>query len=335
VKAYYEHAGIAIYNCDCRELLPTLPKVSLVVTDPPYNGVLEEEWDNQWGSDDEFIAWLDGVFVLVKLSLADNGTVYVFSSPRLAARTECMLAERFNVIASAVWDKGDGRNGAAGSGVDVTSLRTYWTSNTERVIVAEQKTNGPYSEADEKAKDACGYWRKCDETKRTIIGEYLRAEFERAGVTNKQIAALFPSKTGGLTGCVSNWLLGFNIPTADQYAKMREFLGGSVYLRREYEDLRRPFFLTAADQWGDVWRFGIERDRIHPAQKPMGLISQMVRVSSRPGDLVLDLFMGSGTTLRAAKELGRKAIGCDTDERCCEQAARRLSQEVLNFGGAT
>jgi hypothetical protein len=52
-----------------------------------------------------------------------------------------------------------------------------------------------------------------------------------------------------------------------------------------------------------------------------------------PGALVLDPFMGSGTTLRAAKDLGLRAIGIDSDERYCEIASRRLAQGVLPFGG--
>ena len=338
---YYEHGGITIYHGDCREILPTLSGVHLVATDPPYCGVLDDDWDNQWVSDSDFLGWLESVLFSIDAATTDNATLYAFASPRMAARVELLIGETFSVVSSAIWDKGVVRGSAAGSGIDVTSLRAYWPANTERVIVAEKKLNAAYASADDVAREACGYWSQCEGAKRSVIGDYLRAEFKRAGVTNKQIAALFPSKTGGLTGCVSNWLLGLNVPTAEQYQAMREHLNvtGGDYLRREYEDLRReyedlrrPFFLTKLDQWGDVWRFPIERNRKHPAQKPLAMMSQIVRVSSRPGDLVVDPFMGSGTTLRAAKDLGRRAIGIEIDERYCEIAAKRLSQEVLQFG---
>lgn len=67
--------------------------------------------------------------------------------------------------------------------------------------------------------------------------------------------------------------------------------------------------------------------RVHPTQKPLSLFRWCLGM--KPIRSVLDPFMGSGTTLRAAKDLGLSAVGIDKSERYCEQAARRLSQEVL------
>lgn len=69
-------------------------------------------------------------------------------------------------------------------------------------------------------------------------------------------------------------------------------------------------------------------DHQHPTQKPVELMRWCLGFF--PGaQTVLDPFMGSGTTLRAAKDLGRKAIGIEIEERYCEVAAKRLEQEVL------
>jgi site-specific DNA-methyltransferase (adenine-specific) len=78
------------------------------------------------------------------------------------------------------------------------------------------------------------------------------------------------------------------------------------------------------------WEHGVERvARVHPAQKPEGLMRDLVHDFSMPDETILDPFMGSGTTLVAAKRLGRKAIGIELEEKYCEIAAKRLQQEAL------
>jgi modification methylase len=78
-----------------------------------------------------------------------------------------------------------------------------------------------------------------------------------------------------------------------------------------------------------VWRFPPETGNEHPAPFPKELATRCIGPTD--AQIILDPFMGSGTTLRAAKDLGRKAIGIEIEERYAEIAARRLSQEVLPF----
>lgn len=95
---------------------------------------------------------------------------------------------------------------------------------------------------------------------------------------------------------------------------------------------KEPFRLTTRSV-DDVWRIPFETGNEHPAPFPLKLATQAIAATSAA--LVVDPFMGSGTTLRAAKDLGRKAIGIERSERYCEIAAKRMSQEVLDFGAAS
>jgi site-specific DNA-methyltransferase (adenine-specific) len=73
------------------------------------------------------------------------------------------------------------------------------------------------------------------------------------------------------------------------------------------------------------------RPKGHPCSRPLEQMLHAVDTFSWVDAVVLDPFMGSGTTLVAAKQLGRRAIGIEIEERYCEIAAKRLAQEVLNF----
>ena len=74
----------------------------------------------------------------------------------------------------------------------------------------------------------------------------------------------------------------------------------------------------------------LANQQCHPCQKPLPLMKWCIMKAGGDG-IVLDPFMGSGTTLRAAKDLGRKAIGIEIEEKYCEIAAKRLGQEVFEF----
>lgn len=74
-------------------------------------------------------------------------------------------------------------------------------------------------------------------------------------------------------------------------------------------------------------QIGQDKLNEHPSQKPIQLMRALLKRC--PDGVALDPFMGSGTTLRAAKDLGRKAIGIEIEERYCEIAAKRMAQTVM------
>ena len=99
--------------------------------------------------------------------------------------------------------------------------------------------------------------------------------------------------------------------------------------RRPPTSWRSSVFATKVRRSGSAQ--GLAATSGHPHAKPCDVLGELIGL--HPG-IVADPFMGSGSTLRAAKDLGRKCIGVEIDERYCEIAAKRLAQEVLDFGGA-
>ena len=73
---------------------------------------------------------------------------------------------------------------------------------------------------------------------------------------------------------------------------------------------------------------------VHPTQKPVALMRWIVDRWTKPGDLVLDPYMGSGPVAQACHELGRRYVGIELVEEYCEVAVKRLRQGTLDFGGA-
>jgi len=79
----------------------------------------------------------------------------------------------------------------------------------------------------------------------------------------------------------------------------------------------------------------VQQGEGHPTVKPLSMVADWVRSFTDHGQTILDPFAGSGTTLRAAIDNGRKAIGVELEERYCEVIAKRLAQGVLDFGDAS
>ena len=335
---YYQHEGVTIYHGDCLSVLPELPdnSVDMVLTDPPYFKVKGDAWDNQWDNPAEFLAWLDRVLAEFARIMKPNGSLYLFASPQMGARVECLIARRFEILNSIVWRKPPFSTKA--EMFEKEAMRAYFPAS-ERIIFAE------HFGADNSANGEAGYERKCDEL-RGFVFEPLRAYFDgerkRSGLSSQQIQDGMAELTGVRyvferhTFSTSQW----ELPTKHQYEAARvlfnraggEFLRKEYEeLRKEYEELRRPFSVSSKVPYTDVWDFETVSNYPgkHVCEKPAAMLRHMISASSKPGAVVLDAFGGSGSTAQAARELGRSAISIELDERWCKRQVAMLSQGSL------
>ena len=323
---------------DCLEYMATLPdsSVDLIATDPPYFKVKNEWWDRQWETGDGFLAWMAEVMAEFYRILRPNGSLYVFASPRMAWGVEGVVRERFAVLNHLVWNKAGGSRANKAS---KEMLRAFF-GESERIIFAE------HYNADNIAKGEAGYAAKCDELRGFVfepLRAYLDGERQRAGATTTEVHEAWCDYRGTKGRMVGHWFgrSQWALPTADNYEWLRQTFSrlnhGGDYLRREYEDLRRPFNATPDAPYTDVWTFPTVNGYAgkHPTEKPLNLMEHIVKLSSRPGSVVFDPFMGSGTTGVAALRHGRKFIGCDATPKWYERAQERIDGELTSVQQAT
>ena len=349
IKPYYEEAAATIYHGDCQEILPHLGRFDAVLTDPPYGkvkGHFDHEWTNRRGMLKDCEIWAE----LMANAMKPNGTLWWFAWPSLAGQIETILSKHLNPLAHVIWQKPS----TVAQKHCPESLRAP-AAETERILMAE------HYGADNMALGESGYAAKCDEARGFIFEPlrfYLATEMERAGHSLATVNKAWCEWKGGNGGMASHWFTSsqWALPTAANYEWLQKLFnsnGGDEFLRKDYEflrkdyeelrkdyeelrkdyeELRRYFELQKGDPKTEVWRFDSappDQRLGHPTPKPEKLIRFMVRISCRPGGVIVDPFAGSGTTGRAAKDLGRKAVLIEREERYCEIAARRLSQEVL------
>jgi adenine-specific DNA-methyltransferase len=346
-----------LHHGECLEVMRTLPDSSIdaIVTDPPYFKVKADAWDRQWDKPAAFLSWLGTVADEWHRLLKPNGSLYCFASPQMAARVEVLLGERFNVLNSIRWAKPPYSTKA--EMFRKSDLRSFFPA-TEAIIFAE------HYGADNIAKGEAGYAAKCDELRGFVfepLRAYLAGERDRAGFTTRMVAEAFQKKTGSrtVTGMAGHWFerVQWTLPTQKNYNWLRELFAGEYlrreyedlrreyeylrreyeYLRREYEDLRRPFSVTADVPYTDVWTFKTVQayKGKHPCEKPLDMMRHIIASSTKPGAVVLDCFMGSGSTGDAALSLERKFIGIEMDDgyfaKACQRLRQAASQERL-FG---
>ena len=320
-----------LWHGDCLDVLPTLGKFDAVITDPPYGkikGDFDHIWTSRAGMLPDVEVWLDAIVPQMKA----NATLWWFAWPSLAGRIEAKIADRLNVLAHVVWQKPDPQGQKCRKEVLRAPMPT-----TERILMAE------HYGSDNMALGEPGYMAKCDDLRGFVfepLRSYLAEEWKRAGLTARDANECTKTQMASHWFTTSQWAL----PTEKHYQALRDRANASSVgeflrrdyesLRRDYEFLRRYFDCQSGDQFSDVWLFPKPRQKHgHPTEKPVPLMSYIVRLSVPAGGVVVDPFMGSGTTGVACAQLGRSFVGIERDQRyfdiACERILRTQSQGSL------
>ena len=284
---------------------------------------------------------------------APSSSLYFWCTPEGCARMlPAIEAAGWRYYSRIVWNKG---MAALAGRLDTNAIRGWPTATEDCYFYVREAVDISTMAADV-------IYRDLDASRRDSSAPVLlRSDRERAGLSRKDLARAFPSASGGLTGCVTNWEEGYNFPTwevwqrcaawlkehgepqddrpylvteavwagrgtlRESYEALRgeyEALRESYEaLRGEYEALRYPFALPQGVT--DVWTgLPVNRPGRHGCAKRDDHIERIVQASSRPGDRVLEPFGGGAPVLRACRKLGR---ACDSIERDPEWHRRALA----------
>jgi len=293
-----------IITGDCLEVMKEMDSksVDLVLVDPPYFRVMKNEWDNQWKTLDDYIVWLSLIADEWRRILKDNGSLYCFADDKVAAYVQVMLDKKFLLLNSLVWYKPNSQPQK-----NTYSLRSY-APMTERILYyAAQDANN------------------------TTLREYFRQYQDAIGLNIKQINAIMGDRTAehAFYWGSTQW----ELPTPEVYERLKEIPIKTDFVRCEYEFIHRPF--NADGSTIDVLSYnliGSNETTEHPTTKPLALIKRLLTVATKPDALVLDCFLGSGTTAVACVQTGRHYIGIEQSPEYVAIAERRIKSAVEQIG---
>ncbi|MET4130827.1 site-specific DNA-methyltransferase [Roseovarius sp. MBR-6] len=306
-----------LFKGDSLELLRLIPSnsIDLVLTDPPYHSTKKANiyGDASFGDDEAYLSWMDQYYAEWHRVLRPNGSIYLFCSSEMSPFLYVRASQTMNMHSIITWTKPNepGYDGWKQK-MKKTALR-QWYPHSERIIVCSPAREGNLH--------------------KSPFGLFLRDCRKQCDLSSNELTEIigaYGKVNNG--GAVSNWETGRNIPSRDQYAKMcAAFIGtGKIALMPAYEDVIRAFNVDPSQPFTDVWEHMNVRQYKgkHPAEKPQDLLKLIISTSSYEGDVVLDCFNGSGSTMLAAHDLKRRSIGIEIEDKWVEYAAASLSARV-------
>lgn len=288
-------ATISIINDDCISEMKNIKDntVDLIISDPPYYKVVNEKWDYKWKTEDDYVKWsLDWIKEATRV-LRLGGTFYLFGY----FRTLALLVPHFKSLGlelrqQIIIDKGM----RAVSGRSTKNYRMF--PNVTESLLFLTKDN------------------------KQFIKPFLKEHQAKKRLSSKEINEKLGLKSngGGMWSIYTGNNVAEQFPTKELWNKLSNVLDFNL----EYEKIAQTFnpIMGITDVWRDIDFY--KEKHLHPTQKPLDLITRLIKASSNENDLVLDPFGGSGTTALACKNENRNCISIELDETYCNIAKNRI-----------
>lgn len=280
---------------DALEELKKLPShsIDLIIADPPYWKVVNEKWDYKWRTENDYVYWCKQWIQEIARIIKKTGSFYLFGYFRtLAYLIPEIERENFSLRQQIIINKGI----KSVSGRATKNYKMF--PNVTESILFFAYNNHPE------------------------IKKFLLERQKEKGLSAKEIndAMGVKSNGGGLWSLYTGENILAQIPTKEQWEKLQQILD----FKKPYSEVNFIFNaqMGFTDVWGDIDFY--QEKRYHTTQKPVILLERLITASSNPGMIVLDPFLGSGSTAIAAKRLGRHYIGIEVNPKYCKISEDRL-----------
>ena len=290
-----------IYNEDIIDYLKRLPdrSVDLFILDPPYYKVVGDKWDNQWFTLEDYIDWCKSWLHEVERTAKWSNSLWIFGFSHQLIHIFPILQKRgFTFRQQIVVNKGM----QAVAGRTSNKLKMFPTA-TESIFFFY--------------KDA-----------RDHIRDILQLEKEKLSWNGSEVNGHLGKATtgGGTFACIASK----KKPKEHRgYATRKDWNKLSEVMNLpEYDEVVYSFNIIKGltDVWNDINFYDRSVKKIHPTQKPLKLIDRLVLASSNEKDLVVDPFMGSGTTAISCINNNRKYSGCEIDKDYYKKLLDRIDK---------
>jgi DNA modification methylase len=287
-----------IYNEDCIDGINKIQNetIDLVIADPPYFKVINEKWDYKWKTEEDYINWSIKWINQINNKLRKGGTFYIFGYFNILAKLYPIIENMgFDLKEVIIINKGI----KAVSGRATKKYKLF--PNVTEFILFFVKDSKPFV--------------------RSLLKERQKIMDLSAREINEALGVKFNG--GGMWSIYTGKNISEQLPTREFWDKLQKILDFDF----DYNKINQTFNQIPGytNVWDDIDFYG--EKRYHPTQKPLKMIERLILSSSNEGDIVLDPFMGSGSTALVSRQNNRNYIGFEIEPEYFEKSQNRLKEE--------